>query len=94
MQQPEQHQSEGDAGEADQVESEESPGPGSDRIMGPVSEGPSIIPQEVVEQSGLGGHDLRGFEWPSGPGVQPVKEAQVDQQAAEPDPAKDQVALP
>ena len=76
------------------MESEESPGPGSDRIFGPVSEGPAIIPQEVVEQSGLGSHDLRGFEWPSGPGVQQVEEPQVDQQTAEPDPAEDQVALP
>jgi hypothetical protein len=60
----------------------------------PTATGPAIIPQEVVEQSGLGRHDLRGFEWPSGPGVQPVKEAQVHQHAAEPDPAEGQVALP
>lgn len=76
------------------MEPEQSPAPGSARALGPISEGPAVIPQEVVEQGGLGGHDLRGFERPTGPEVQKVEEPQVDQQTTEPDSAEGQVALP
>jgi hypothetical protein len=56
----EQHR-EGDSGEADHMKTEEASGPGCVDLDRSVAEGPSVIPQEIVEQCCLGGRELRSL---------------------------------